>query len=113
MSAQKHDIDTKSIDKASLGSTNVSDEIDMSTIDKKALLRRVDMHVLPMLVIVYIFAFLDRVNIGNAAVFGMSKELGLVGNQYNVALCVFFIPYILCEVCQSISPWFSNILICF
>jgi hypothetical protein len=34
----------------------------------------------------------------NAAVFGLSKELNLKGTQYNFALCIFFIPYILLEV---------------
>ncbi|RPA87820.1 MFS transporter [Ascobolus immersus RN42] len=69
-----------------------------SGIDKKALLRRIDLHVLPILVVIYLFAFLDRVNIGNASVFGMATELKLVGNQYNVALCIFFIPYIVFEI---------------
>jgi len=32
-----------------------------------------------------------RVNIANAAVFGMKEELGLVGNQYNVALVILFV----------------------
>jgi len=32
-----------------------------------------------------------RVNIANAAVFGMREELGLVGNQYNVALVILFV----------------------
>lgn len=32
-------------------------------------------------------------NIGNAKVAGMNEELGLTGNQYNMALTVFFFPY--------------------
>lgn len=74
-----------------------------ANIDKKALLRRIDFHVLPILVVVYLFAFLDRVNIGNASVFGMATELKLVGNQFNVALCIFFIPYIVFEVSRPIN----------
>ena len=46
------------------------------------------MRVIPVLCLVYLFAYLDRVNIGNAAVFGMADDLGLVGNQYNVALTI-------------------------
>lgn len=37
----------------------------------------------------------DRTNLGNAKIEGMGKDLGLVGNQYNVASTLFFIPYIL------------------
>ena len=57
-------------------------------IDESALMRRIDMRVIPILCMVYLFAYLDRVNIANAAVYGMSKDLGLVGNQFNVALTV-------------------------
>ena len=51
-------------------------------------MRKIDIRVIPVLCLVYLFAYLDRVNIGNAAVYGMADELGLVGNQYNVALTI-------------------------
>ena len=40
----------------------------------------------------------DCTPVGNAKVAGMAKDLHLVGNQYNVALTMFFIPYALLEV---------------
>jgi hypothetical protein len=39
-----------------------------------------------------------RVNIGNAQLFSLSKDLHLDGNQYNIALSVFFISYIAFEI---------------
>ena len=57
-------------------------------INESALIRRIDIRVIPVLCLLYIFASLDRFNIANAAVFGMGDELKLVGNQYNVALTV-------------------------
>ena len=39
-----------------------------------------------------------RVNIGNAAVFGLKEDLHLGGVEYNVVLTIFFVPYILCEI---------------
>ncbi|KAF3032605.1 hypothetical protein E8E12_003373 [Didymella heteroderae] len=78
------------------------------------LLRRIDLHVIPFLCIMYLLAFLDRVNIANANVFGLSKELKLDGNKYNVALVIFFVPYILFEIPSNIilkkltpSVWLS------
>ena len=41
-----------------------------------------------MLTLLYVLAFLDRGNIGNAKVAGMNKELNLTGTQYNLALTV-------------------------
>lgn len=37
-------------------------------------------------------------NIGNARVLGMEESIELVGNQYNIALMIFFFPYALLEV---------------
>ncbi len=42
-------------------------------------------------------------NIANANVFGMSKELNLLkGNRYNIALVIFFVPYVLFEIPSNI-----------
>ncbi len=43
-----------------------------------------------------------RVNIGNAAVYGLQRDLGLVGNDFNIALTVFFVPYVLFEIPSNI-----------
>ncbi|KAH7085139.1 major facilitator superfamily domain-containing protein [Paraphoma chrysanthemicola] len=67
------------------------------------LLRKIDLHVIPFLCIMYLLAFLDRVNIANANVFGLSTELNIVdGNKYNNALVIFFVPYILFEIPSNI-----------
>ena len=63
---------------------------------------RIDFHVIPFLCILYLLAFLDRVNIANANVFGLSKELKLEGNEYNTALVIFFVPYVLFEIPSNI-----------
>ena len=57
-------------------------------INEAALIRKIDIQVVPVLCFLYFFTFLDRVNIANAAVYGMGKDLGLVGNQYNIALAI-------------------------
>lgn len=41
-----------------------------------------------MLALLYVLAFLDRGNIGNAKVAGMNTDLKLTGAQYNIALTV-------------------------
>jgi MFS family permease len=43
-----------------------------------------------------------RVNIANANVFGLTKELNLVKNEYNTALVIFFVPYVLFEIPSNI-----------
>jgi hypothetical protein len=62
------------------------------------LMWKIDLHILPWLAIFYFLSFLDRVNIGNARLFGLESDLGMAGPDFNVALLVFFGPYILFEI---------------
>ncbi|KAI1855759.1 hypothetical protein JX265_012204 [Neoarthrinium moseri] len=66
--------------------------------NKKKLIRKVDIRLVPMLAILYLISQLDRANIGNAKIEGMDKDLHLTGVQYNIALSLFFVPYILFEI---------------
>jgi hypothetical protein len=50
----------------------------------KALLRKIDIHIVPVLVILYLLSFLDRTNIGNARLAGLEKDLHMKGLDYNV-----------------------------
>jgi hypothetical protein len=85
---------------------------------EKKLLRKIDLHVVPILWFLFMYvavfvliapsvdadlrfirlAFLDRTNIGNAKIQGMTDDLNMTGDDYNVALFTFFITYILFEV---------------
>ncbi|KAL4883282.1 Peroxin-3-domain-containing protein [Aspergillus karnatakaensis] len=70
---------------------------------ERKLMAKVDWHVVPCLCIMYLLAFLDRVNISNAAVLGMTNDLGIVeGTKYNTALTIFFVPYIIFEIPSNI-----------
>ncbi|RMJ09709.1 hypothetical protein CDV36_010657 [Fusarium kuroshium] len=65
---------------------------------KKKVMWKLDIRLIPMLAFLYLIAFLDRANIGNAKIEGMTDDLKLSGDEYNIALSVFFVTYILCEV---------------
>lgn len=54
----------------------------------KKILRKVDWRMMPILTYLYLVSYLDRGNMGNAAVAGMNEDLGLTGAQFNFALTV-------------------------
>ncbi|KAF4554522.1 MFS-type transporter-like protein 70 [Elsinoe fawcettii] len=68
----------------------------------KKMIRKVDIRLVPVLALLYLAAHIDRANIGNAKIEGMDKDLGLDGIKYNIALSIFFVPYILLEVPSNI-----------
>ncbi|GME47139.1 putative vitamin h protein [Neofusicoccum parvum] len=71
--------------------------------DRK-LLRKRDTVLIPITGVLYTLLFLDRTNIANARALGIGSPNGLEGalnmptNGYNIALVIFYIPFVLAEI---------------
>ncbi|KAH8670715.1 MFS transporter [Ilyonectria robusta] len=89
----------------------------------KALLRKQDIRLIPICAMMYLLAYLDRSNIGNAKVMNsetnsdLLSSTGMTSNQYSVALMVFLIAYTIFEAPSNFflkklgpSKWFSFLL---
>lgn len=71
-------------------------------LDLKAIHRKMDFRIIPLLTVLYLLSFLDRGNIGNANIEGLSVDLNLTGAQYNWCLTAFFFTYAAFEVPSNI-----------
>ncbi|KAF4975740.1 hypothetical protein FZEAL_7517 [Fusarium zealandicum] len=71
---------------------------------ERAILKKLDFRIIPMVMWVYLMNMMDRVNIGNARLFRMEEDLGLTGDDFQLSVSVLFITYCLFE-----SP--SNLII--
>ncbi|KXL44240.1 hypothetical protein M433DRAFT_155148 [Acidomyces richmondensis BFW] len=69
---------------------------------EKRMMRKIDIHLMMPLWILFMLGFMDRINLGNVSVLGILKDLHLKGNDFNLALQVFFVPYILLEIPSNI-----------
>ncbi|KAF2806909.1 MFS transporter [Mytilinidion resinicola] len=69
-----------------------------STVNETALLRKLDARLLPAVSVLYLLSFLDRSNVGNARLEGLTTDLDMTGNQYLTGLTLYFIGYVLFEV---------------
>src|SRR6476619_5753493 len=58
---------------------------------------KVSRRLLPFLFLLYIVCFLDRVNVGFAAL-QMNRELGFSPAMYGLGAGIFFLGYVLCEI---------------
>lgn len=67
-------------------------------VDEKKLVRKPDLYLIWLVMGLYLFSFLDRVNIGNARLYSLESDLGLVGTQYQTAVSILFVTYIVFEV---------------
>ena len=66
----------------------VSYKVRFAHINERKVMNKIDLRVVPVLCLLYLLAFLDRVNISNAAIFGLKEELHLYGTDYNAALVI-------------------------
>ncbi|KFY98974.1 hypothetical protein V498_01096 [Pseudogymnoascus sp. VKM F-4517 (FW-2822)] len=65
---------------------------------EKKLVRKIDLHLMPTLWVMYILNYVDRTNIGNARIAGMEDDLGLDAQKYAWILSIFFFGYLIMEV---------------
>jgi MFS family permease len=59
--------------------------------EEKAVLRKLDFHILPLLFLVYTFSNLDRSNLGNARLAGLPNAVNLEGKRYDWLGTAFYI----------------------
>jgi sugar phosphate permease len=65
--------------------------------DADAVYRKVLLHLLPMLVIVYIIAYIDRSNVGFAKL-GFMHDLGFSDTVFGIGAGVFYAGYMIFEI---------------
>ena len=80
-------------------------------------IRKVSARLIPFLIICYFVAYLDRVNVGFAAI-TMNKDLGLTATMFGFGSGIFFLAYFLFEVPSNLfldrvgaRRWISRIMI--
>ncbi|KAL4798072.1 major facilitator superfamily domain-containing protein [Aspergillus venezuelensis] len=76
--------------------TNVATATDsiLTPTTERRILRKFDLRLAPMFAVLYFVAYLDRSNIGNAAVAGLKDQLRRTGSQYSTAVSVFYATYV-------------------
>jgi MFS transporter, ACS family, tartrate transporter len=86
-------------------------------IDERALVRKIAWRIIPFVFVLYIISYLDRANIGYAAL-QMNRELALSSEAFGFVSGIFFIGYFLFEVPSNVMlnkfgarVWIARILL--
>ncbi|CCE85803.1 Piso0_005437 [Millerozyma farinosa CBS 7064] len=64
----------------------------------KRTVRKLDIRIFPMVVLIYILNYLDRNNIASARLGGLEDDLNLKGSQYETCISILFVGYILMQI---------------
>ena len=89
----------------------------MDTTIERATMRKVYSRILPFAIVTYFFCYLDRINVGFAAL-TMNKEIGLTATSFGNAAGLFFWGYFLFEVPSNLildkvgaRVWIARIMV--
>ncbi|PAV17565.1 MFS general substrate transporter [Pyrrhoderma noxium] len=84
--------------------TSTDDKVNeqRSYIKESKVVRKIDARLIPVISVFYLLSFLDRVNIGNARVAGLQKDLKLTDNQYQICITVLYVTYIATDLPASL-----------
>jgi MFS transporter, ACS family, tartrate transporter len=84
---------------------------------ERATMRRVTLRLLPFLMVCYLISFIDRVNVGVAAL-QMNKDVGLTASMFGFGSGLFFVTYFIFEVPSNLvlekvgaRLWIARIMI--
>ncbi|KAF8504404.1 MFS general substrate transporter [Russula emetica] len=73
----------------------------LSGVEERRLVRKLDRRILPITCLMYLFAYLDRSNLGNARLQGLAKDVlggDPTGKRFDWVNSIFFLSYIICQV---------------
>ncbi|KAL5116387.1 hypothetical protein ACEQ8H_005735 [Pleosporales sp. CAS-2024a] len=73
-------------------------ELVSGSMNEAKLLRKLDLKLLPAVSILYLLSFLDRSNVANARIEGLTTDVHMTGNQYLTGLTLYFVGYVLLEL---------------
>ncbi|CAH0025176.1 unnamed protein product [Clonostachys rhizophaga] len=81
-------------------SCEMGDENDIGTVEslspeeEKKLIRKIDMRLMPLLIVSYGLQYLDKTSLAYSAILGLREDLHLVGQQFSWTSSIFYIGYL-------------------
>ncbi|WP_343596568.1 MFS transporter [Acinetobacter sp.] len=91
-------------------------KMDISDVEKSTI-RKLSFRILPFLILCYLIAYIDRVNVGFAAL-TMNQEIGLTATAFGFGATLFFIAYVAFEIPSNVAMekfgariWIARIMI--
>lgn len=92
-------------------------EIEYTPEEEKKLIRKIDRHMIFFMFFTYFWQFMDKNTLSNSAVFGLSEDLNLHGQQYSWAGSLFYFGYLvgqpIASRCFQLLPIPKYVAVCF
>ena len=73
------------------------EKVEIDEITNKRLLRRIDLHLMPLLCLIYGLNYLDKTTLSYASIMGIKTDINLVGDDYQWLGSMFYFGYLAWE----------------
>ncbi|XDG00440.1 hypothetical protein ABKA04_000055 [Annulohypoxylon sp. FPYF3050] len=73
------------------------DATDVNPLEARQVLRKIDWHILPLLMGTYLLQYLDKSTVNFASVFGLRQGTNLHGQDYSWSLSIFYFGYLVAQ----------------
>ncbi|KAI0478380.1 major facilitator superfamily transporter [Xylariaceae sp. FL0804] len=74
--------------------STVGHPVDMDAVRARRVVRRIDWHIMPLLLAIYMLNFMDKTILSSASVFGLLDDNHLEGSDYSWVSSVFYFGYL-------------------
>lgn len=76
------------------------EEID-TNINRKKLTLKIDLHIIPLLLLTYVLQFMDKLAVSNGSVFGLQEDNHLKKDEYSWVSSIFYFGYLAGQIPTS------------
>ncbi len=91
----------RGFDEAANVLASVTEEVVITPEEDKRILRRIDLYVLPCMLLCYLLQQLDKASVSYTSVFNIVEETHLVGNQYSWLSSVVYVSQLVFQPLSS------------
>lgn len=86
---------------------------------EKKLRRKIDLRIMPIVVLIYLMNYIDRNNYAAARLQGLEEDLGMTDQEYQIGLSTLFVGYVLMQVPSNAllnyagrPSWYIGFFVC-
>ncbi|KAL6249305.1 hypothetical protein RBB50_003158 [Rhinocladiella similis] len=85
------------------GQQDASGTIYLAPAEERRLVRKIDLHLMPVMFLLYLFQYLDKTSLGYTAIMGILEDTKLSGSQYAWVSSFFYVGFLIASPISAIA----------
>ncbi|KAL2417683.1 putative transporter [Exophiala dermatitidis] len=75
----------------------------LSPSEERKLVRKIDMHIIPVMFVLYLFQYLDKTSLGGTAIMGIIQDAKLKGTEYSWISSFFYVGFLVASPISAVA----------